>query len=485
MLETSTWNQQESLAKGISAGLWVDLESAWAFASSRRLAVTCKRPGVRLVVSVAIFWLVVLLWPLLSLLVWFESDRWIVPHLSVRTNFECARWTCKVTQPVQRSPLWPASWLPALDKSRGSKSAEVHRVWEFFDDRLQFMTRIDVLALDESLDARDVSRSWLVWSYAAEAALADAYRFAGGPMLEKGLVMGRGAARVRAVWLGGPRVRLARRNAADAHEGGEVFMCRDSSVAPLLNLTRRIKAVMDAVDALIRDGVSLARSVELTFQWDAILKVGPIGPVTREDLQLAGNGGLGESRRLVEDLHCRLSDFIHRVVVHRGDEAIRGWRNWLREDPLVHPFRWLRPDLVPPTPFLQCQPHLTPGGSGVLADPARIDEEFRKAGLPNFCRSGQREANLEEFTHEEVEGWLPLLPEVSLPNLIGEGFWASLRCLVCMGGGGEGEGVLVLLVRPVVHKTWVTLVCLLLDRPFRRRSTSGEIAGQLIKLPNI
>ena len=30
------------------------------------------------------------------------------------------------------------------------------------------------------------------------------------------------------------------------------------------------------------------------------------------------------------------------------------------------------PDLVPPAPFL----HLTPGGSGVLADPAKIDEEF-------------------------------------------------------------------------------------------------------------
>ena len=35
--------------------------------------------------------------------------------------------------------------------------------------------------------------------------------------------------------------------------------------------------------------------------------------------------------------------------------------------------------MVLPAPFLQCEPQLTPGGSGVLADPARIDEEFRKA----------------------------------------------------------------------------------------------------------
>ena len=45
-----------------------------------------------------------------------EPDRWIVPGLAVRTHFECNWWTCKVSQPVQRSPLWPASWLPALDQ---------------------------------------------------------------------------------------------------------------------------------------------------------------------------------------------------------------------------------------------------------------------------------------------------------------------------------------------------------------------------------
>ena len=69
----------------------------------------------------------------------------------------------------------------------------------------------------------------------------------------------------------------------------------------------------------------------------------------------------------------------------------------------MHPYWWLRPDLVPPAPFLQCKPHLTPDGSGVLPDPARIDEEFRKAWLACFCRSGQRESSLHEFD-EEVDG---------------------------------------------------------------------------------
>ena len=145
--------------------------------------------------------------------------RWIVPHLAVRTHFEGTWWTCRDTQPVQRTPLWPASWLPALDKSGDSKSAEVQRVWEIYDDRLKFMARLDTLSLDESLGAGDVCRAWLVWSSAAENALADAYRFAGGPVPERSVIIGRGTARMCVVRLGGPEVRKVRRNAADAHEG--------------------------------------------------------------------------------------------------------------------------------------------------------------------------------------------------------------------------------------------------------------------------
>ena len=144
---------------------------------------------------------------------------------------------------------------------------------------------------------------------------------------------------------------------------------------------------------MIRYGISLARSVELTAQWDKILAVGPLYPVTHDDLGAVQGLDIGEFHRVVSDIHHRLSDFIHAVVVHRRDDAIREWRNWIREDPLVHPYQWLRLDLVHPAPFLQCEPHLTPGGSGVLADPAKIDEEFRKAWLPYFCRSAQRDRN--------------------------------------------------------------------------------------------
>ena len=176
---------------------------------------------------------------------------------------------------------------------------------------------------------------------------------------------------------------------------------------------------MDVLGAMIRDGVSLARSVELTCQWGRILAIGPLHPVTFGDLDMVRGVGIGEFHRIVSDLHRRLSDFIHEVVVHRRDEAVRGWRNWVREDPLIHPYKWLRPDLVLPAPFLQCEPHRTTDGSGVLSDPNQIDAEFRKAWLPYFCRSGQRETSLDEFGFE-VDGWLPLLPVVNLPRLTGQ-----------------------------------------------------------------
>ena len=80
---------------------------------------------------------------------------------------------------VRYTPLWPASWLLAVDKSRGSKSVEVQRVWEVYDERLQFMSCQDALLLDAFLAAGDVSQAWAVWSGAVEAALVDAYRFSG------------------------------------------------------------------------------------------------------------------------------------------------------------------------------------------------------------------------------------------------------------------------------------------------------------------
>ena len=132
------------------------------------------------------------------------------------------------------------------------------------------MSRRDASLLDESLGLDDVSVAWAVWSRAAESALADAFRFSGGPLPSRGLVLGRGSAMLRVVQLGGPRVRRARADVADALDAADVFLYCDSFVA-LLDMRRRIKAVMDVLGAMIRHGISLSRSVELTAQWDKVL----------------------------------------------------------------------------------------------------------------------------------------------------------------------------------------------------------------------
>ena len=111
------------LAKEISTGLWVDFGEAWAVAAGLQPAPTCKRDwtaagghrrdfilGCPLAAAAAI----------LSCKV--QPDRWIALHLAIRALFDCGRWESWVTQPVRCTPLWPASWLPAIDKSRGSKS---------------------------------------------------------------------------------------------------------------------------------------------------------------------------------------------------------------------------------------------------------------------------------------------------------------------------------------------------------------------------
>ena len=81
-------------------------------------------------------------------------------------------------------------------------------------------------------------------------------------------------------------------------------------------------------------------------------------------------------------MYDNVVDFLHKVVVFRRDVAVRSWRSWLLEDDKVHPYRWLKPDLVAPAPFLCCDPCLTVDDSGVLG----IDEQFRNAWLPFFCR---------------------------------------------------------------------------------------------------
>ena len=80
------------LAKGISAGLWVDFEEAWALAAGLQPAPTCKRGWTAAGGHRRDF---ILGCPLAAAAVLFckvQPDRWIAPHLAVRALFDCGRW---------------------------------------------------------------------------------------------------------------------------------------------------------------------------------------------------------------------------------------------------------------------------------------------------------------------------------------------------------------------------------------------------------
>ena len=97
---------------------------------------------------------------------------------------------------------------------------------------------------------------------------------------------------------------------------------------------------------------------------------------------MARRGGLGERRQVVEELHLRLSDFIHRVVVHRKGGVYTVVAELVERGSTCSSFQVALAGLGSPCSFF-CSVMLSslPGGSGVLADPARIDEEFQKASL--------------------------------------------------------------------------------------------------------
>ena len=149
-------------------------------------------------------------------------------------SFSAARWSAKVIQPVRVSPLWPASWVSAVDKTRNSKSAEVREVWELYDKCLQFLPVGDALATGDALAGRDVHLAWRAWSIAAESALACAFGMAGGPIHPNDLVLGRGAALFRVDNFGHSRVRRLRPDLDDPASASEVHLYRNCSVAPFL-----------------------------------------------------------------------------------------------------------------------------------------------------------------------------------------------------------------------------------------------------------
>ena len=74
---------------------------------------------------------------------------------------------------------------------------------------------------------------------------------------------------------------------------------------------------------------------------------------------------------------------LSRLLSVVGDTGIRKWAGWLREDLGSRPYAWLRPDFLPPSPFLVAEDPLTKT-SRILVELHLIDAEFRKAWMSFF-----------------------------------------------------------------------------------------------------
>ena len=117
------------------------------------LLLLVRRLGILLMVIVGILWLVVLLRLLLFFLV---RSRTIGGLPSILLFAPCLTAVGGLVLLLRLFGFLLFGMLLGcllFDKSRGSKSVEVRRVWEIFDERLQFMSRRDALLLNDSLAA--------------------------------------------------------------------------------------------------------------------------------------------------------------------------------------------------------------------------------------------------------------------------------------------------------------------------------------------
>ena len=131
-----------------------------------------------------------------------------------------------------------------------------------------------------------------------------------------------------------------------------------------------------------------------------------------------------------------LNGFVRQVVISRRDEGIRRWNRWLREDLSSRPYAWLRPDFVPPSPFLVVKDPPTQS-SKIVVVPHLIDAEFRKAWMPYFCRSGHPHVSAEQFL-DFIGHFLPQENLLDLPRITGRDLQEVARAKRSTAGGLDG-----------------------------------------------
>ena len=136
------------------------------------------------------------------------------------------------------------------------------------------MTAVD--PINAGLTAGDPTAAWAAWSAAAEGALADACRLG---------------------------------------EADDVAGYYGSFLGPVLRFWRRLKICMGFACAILINGFTLARSVELSHQCEKVLGHDPIDPIAQ--IECLGLGGPQDFHALVVTLYNQVVDFICKVDIHR------------------------------------------------------------------------------------------------------------------------------------------------------------------------
>ena len=100
------------------------------------------------------------------------------------------------------------------------------------------------------------------------------------------------------------------------------------------------------------------------------------------------------------------------------------------------PYAWLRPDFVPPSPFLVVKDPQT-GSSRILVEPHLTDAEFRNAWMPFFCGSGHPVVTPDQFLGF-IGHLLPQEPYLDLPGITGRDLQEVARVKKSTAGGLDG-----------------------------------------------
>ena len=158
------------LAKGISAGRFVDLALAYSLGEGNRPAANCKFKldecsGSRRDFILGCFGAVA------ASSACRVTVRWFPPHFPLIFTFGIDGWSAEVFCPIVSQPLWPACWINTSDRSVSSVPRAVQDAWDVYREELGLFFLVLYSVSGMRFPALLSMISGPFWSKSAEASL--------------------------------------------------------------------------------------------------------------------------------------------------------------------------------------------------------------------------------------------------------------------------------------------------------------------------